>query len=930
MFRRNGHILAARRTQAAVRTALLTSCALIAAALPAAAQDATWKAVDGNFNNPNNWDNPPGAVPTGTAFFNTSNVKDIFFSAKTLIGGWTFNAGADDYTFTNNRRLIFKGAGIVINGGSAAITNKDILRFRNSSSAGNASITNKGLMVFRENSNAGSASITNKDTLRFRDASSAANATIKNEGLMVFRNGSSAGSATITNKNTLRFRNTSSAGNATISNNFGFVYFENNSSAGSSSITNKGAITFDGSSTAGTASIVTRAGGFLLSFGSFSSADNAMITTSAGSATNFLDNATGGNARFVTNAGGLVDFSGSAGPAGDGKITAGSIEGAGDYVIGHTLTVGSNNLSTEVSGVISDCGCPGSLVKVGSGTLTLSGNNTYTGTTDVNGGTLAVDGSIASSVLTRVNSGGTLAGTGVAGNTQVNSGGIFAPGSGTPGSSMTIAGNLAFMSGALYLVQVNPGAASFANVMGTASLDGNVKVVFAPGSYTPRSYLILHSAGLNGSCAGVIDPPNFVATLSYTATDAFLDLVAALGLGGRLTQNQANVAAAINKFFNNGGTLPPGFLQLFNLTGSDLANALTLLSGEVATGAQHGAFQLTGQFLSLMLDPFVDGRAGVAGVTGQAIGFAPGHDPLPEEIAIAYAKALRTPGYKPTPFEQRWSVWGGAYGGINKTGGDPIVVGSHDFSAQTAGVAAGMDYRVAPGLVVGFALAGAGTGWTLTQGLGSGRSDAFQAGVYGTMHGGPAYVAAALAYAQHWLSTDRYAFAGDHLTASFAGESFGARLESGYRMRTAFGALTPYAALQEQNFHTPTYSESDPSGGGFGLTYNAHTASHVRTELGTRFDKQILLDWSTVLALRAKLAWAHDTVSDPTLVPSFQALPGASFVVQGAPPPKDSTLTSAGAELRLPSGISFLAKFDGEFAKNAQTLGGTGTVRYAW
>ena len=74
-----------------------------------------------------------------------------------------------------------------------------------------------------------------------------------------------------------------------------------------------------------------------------------------------------------------------------------------------------------------------------------------------------------------------------------------------------------------------------------------------------------------------------------------------------------------------------------------------------------------------------------------------------------------------------------------------------------------MDYRVAPGLVVGFALAGAGTGWTLTQGLGSGRSDAFQAGVYGTMHGGPAYVAAALAYAQHWLSTERYAVAGDHL-----------------------------------------------------------------------------------------------------------------------------------------------------------------------
>ena len=42
----------------------------------------------------------------------------------------------------------------------------------------------------------------------------------------------------------------------------------------------------------------------------------------------------------------------------------------------------------------------------------------------------------------------------------------------------------------------------------------------------------------------------------------------------------------------------------------------------------------------------------------------------------------------------------------------------------------------------GFALAGAGTGWGLAQGLGSGRSDAFQAGVYGGTRLGPVYVGA--------------------------------------------------------------------------------------------------------------------------------------------------------------------------------------------
>ena len=49
--------------------------------------------------------------------------------------------------------------------------------------------------------------------------------------------------------------------------------------------------------------------------------------------------------------------------------------------------------------------------------------------------------------------------------------------------------------------------------------------------------------------------------------------------------------------------------------------------------------------------------------------------------------------------------------------------------------------------------------------------------------------------------------------------------------------MTPYAALQAQSFRTPTYSETDVTGGGFGLTYNARTATDTRSELGARFDQ---------------------------------------------------------------------------------------------
>jgi outer membrane autotransporter protein len=180
------------------------------------------------------------------------------------------------------------------------------------------------------------------------------------------------------------------------------------------------------------------------------------------------------------------------------------------------------------------------------------------------------------------------------------------------------------------------------------------------------------------------------------------------------------------------------------------------------------------------------------------------------------------------------------------------------------------------------------------------------------------------------MSTDRFAFAADHLTASFNAQSFGGRVESGYRFATVYGGLTPYAAIQAQNFRTPSYSESDLNGGGFALAYNSRSATDTRSELGARFDRLLLLNPSAALTLRARVAWAHDWVSDPTLAAVFQTLPGASFIVNGATLAKNSALTSAGTELRLANGVTLIGKFDGEFASRSSTYDGTGTVRYTW
>ena len=283
------------------------------------------------------------------------------------------------------------------------------------------------------------------------------------------------------------------------------------------------------------------------------------------------------------------------------------------------------------------------------------------------------------------------------------------------------------------------------------------------------------------------------------------------------------------------------------------------------------------------------------------------------------------------PASQPWSAWGSAYGGTNNATGDAAVVGSHDVRTNTWGIAAGLDYRLSPDTKIGFTLGGAGTNWGLSDGLGGGKSDAFQAGIYGLTRSGPAYLSGALAFSSYWVSTDRVAFASDQLTANFNAYGIGGRLEGGYRFATPVVALTPYAALQAQSFHIPSYSETDVTSGGFGLAYNAHTASDTRSELGARLDKQIALDNGAVLALRGRAAWAHDWVTDPSLTAAFLALPGGGgFVVNGATPAHNSALVTAGAEIQLRIGWAVMAKFDGEFANGSQTYTGTGKLRYTW
>jgi uncharacterized protein with beta-barrel porin domain len=90
-------------------------------------------------------------------------------------------------------------------------------------------------------------------------------------------------------------------------------------------------------------------------------------------------------------------------------------------------------------------------------------------------------------------------------------------------------------------------------------------------------------------------------------------------------------------------------------------------------------------------------------------------------------------------------------------------------------------------------------------------------------------------------------------------------------------------------------------------------ATDARTELGARFD-DLAVVYGKPLILFGRLAWAHDFVSNPMLSAAFEALPGGTFTVNGAPTPQSSAFTTAGAQLFLTPQWTVIARFEGEFA----------------
>jgi autotransporter-associated beta strand protein len=221
--------------------------------------------------------------------------------------------------------------------------------------------------------------------------------------------------------------------------------------------------------------------------------------------------------------------------------TVNGLSGAGivDTVAGGfpTLTVGNNNATSTFSGIIRNTAGTLGLIKTGNGTLTLTGVNTYTGTTTVTAGTLLVNGSISGSSV-GVLSGGTLGGSGSVGGTAVAVGGTLAPGSTGPSigtlnfPGLVLSGTSAFEINKTGVTLTS----DLANVAGPLTLGGILNVTASGDTLLPGdTFNLFDAATFSGSFAAVNLPT--LSDVSYSWDTS------SLGTAGTLTVVPEPIAA---------------------------------------------------------------------------------------------------------------------------------------------------------------------------------------------------------------------------------------------------------------------------------------------------------------------------------------------------------------------------------------------------
>ena len=549
---------------------------------------------------------------------------------------------------------------------------------------------------------------------------------------------------------------------------------------------------------------------------------------------------------------------------------AAAIDGPKQFAFGaFTANIGSDQgtFSNNIGG-------SGSLIVNGTtGTLTLTGNDGYTGGTTVNGGNLALTGSLGSGVTIN---GGSFGGSGTVNGTVTNAAGTLVSQAAAAGGGLTINGNYTAVSGSSTAIAIgNP-----LTVSGTAQLHGTFKVLAPPQTYLPQSTETFIRAGL---LRGTFTNQTYGAGVYYTVSNL---QYGAQDLTATVTRLKVAQAAAAMP-----GATPvavaaasgvQGALQQVNTwsAGEAAANPTFLnavaavLSARTAQQAQASLTSLSGEIYPTLRTITID-----------------------QGLSISRAIAGHAAEHQAGPTTSVWVHYLGTFGSLRQAGTDAAHYNDN-------GVVVGFDAPVAPDITAGAAFAHDQANASLNGFGGRFRSDLDTASAYARLGGaaGP-YLTGQVSYG--WMNgrVDRSLLLGDQTAAVNSeptGTIAGLAAEAGYR----FGAWTPYVRLSGVRLHEQAINET--GGLGFGLAMPALNQTDGYVTTGLRGRTVLDLFGHAVLA-DGHLAWQHRLGGSSNGQGAFEATPSASFSLSGQNLPVNI----------LRAGFQLSGRLDGAWSWNA-------------
>jgi len=592
--------------------------------------------------------------------------------------------------------------------------------------------------------------------------------------------------------------------------------------------------------------------------------------------------------------GGILDLGGTTQTQDGGLTLTGGTVQNGIFQSNGGFTVQNGAISAVLAG-------SGGLTKTGADqTVSLSGLNTYTGSTTVSAGILRVDGSIASSSGVTVGVDGVLGGSGTLPATVVN--GVVAPNN--PGGFLTVNTSYTQHAGSTYEAVVTPaGQSDQIRVNGAASLAGAVALLPTAGSYgNGKTFTLLTATSVTGHYDGATSSYAFLKpTLSYDATDVFVTLAPGGFSQAAQTPSQAAVAGVLDR---NVATASGDFLSVMDafslMTPTQASAAFQAISGQNYAGFSSLGVQTAQLFMN-----FFSLQAGGAQTTGRGGG---GSRVAMAEACDVACDATETP---------RWSAWGGPLGGVGTIAGSTSAPGQN---FNIGGFAAGIDRRFDGGLLFGVT-AGYTAANTYTQTMpGQGSANTVQLGFYGEYAVGNFYLDALAGYAHSSNQMTRPislpGLAQRTAIGKTTTEQFFGQLEAGYKI--ALGGpldsfVTPFARLQGSTATQAGFTESGADS--LDLSLAGQTTNSLRTVLGAQAGASVDLGWRQKLGLVLRLGWSHEYADTSRPVnASFAGAPASPFTVAGAEAPRDGAIVGLSASTAIAQSTSLYLRYDGELA----------------